>query len=498
LKRRGKTFGTFGAFGTFVALVASACLLLAACTDNASVQFPKLEDETPVITLPGGASATPTAAAVPLALSVCVPGTQESLEAVAALFAGFSSGTLAKDAMDPDTGTLGATISLDELTRFQSLLTLRIVETPAADTLERALLTLGAANALPDVYMTDALPALVHQGFTSPLDANEELEILIRQGRCLPTALEACILDGRLHAVPLSASSPILFYNTTLTAEAGIDPTLLAAGMQMKDFAALLPLLTDSTLKQVALFDAVPLMALLPATKKSRPGWATYSDGSFSFTSSAFTETVSSLRSIVKSQWTLNHLTAEQIVKNYGTTDPRLLGKVAFWIEDSSRIAFWNTQTDVQVGYAALPYLEVQTLPIHLHALCVAPTAEDPDLAARFAAFLAVDADSLRLQARLGFVPGMVPVVTEPTQWDECTQKSPASALLSSFLARLAGASFEARIGTKGWTDAIDASLGEHALRLLQGLDSVGAVASKMDDAAQAAIAAASPTSAAG
>jgi ABC-type glycerol-3-phosphate transport system substrate-binding protein len=431
-------------------------------------------------------------------LSLCTPGTLESLQAVASLYAGFSNGTLTQSAGGAVAGALGASISLEDLARFKELFTIRLIDPPAPDTLELSLLEMGATGTLPDVYMTAALPALVHAGYALPLDDNSALVDFIRGGNCLPTAMNACIIDGSLRAVPYMASSPVLFYNLALATQAGIDPVILAEGMTMKDFILLLPTLSNPTLKQYALFDATPLMSILPSTKRTRLGWATYTSGSFDFDSATFSETVSTLRSIVKNQWTLNHLTEEQIAKNYGTADPRLLGKVAFWVEDSSRIPYWATQSTVQVGFAPLPYLEVPALPLSVHGLCVSPKTADPDVAARFAAFLALDSDSLRLQARFGFAPGMIPMVTEPTLWAECTQKSPASDLLVSFRKRLPGAFIERRLDTNGWSAAIEASIDAYALRLLQGLDSIGAVAKDMNSAAQAAVTAASPTSAAG
>ncbi len=474
---------------------AAALLLaasLAACSAPSGDTYPKLEEPNPSITLPGGISATPTPAVAAVTLRILSHAPKASLDAVAELYAGMSSGTLAREA-GTDPGALGATIPLEELARFAGTVVVERVAPPATGDLETELLAMAASGILPDLFETEALPRLADAGALASLDDVPSVRAALQGGALLPAAVSACRIGDALLGLPRAATTTVLFYNADLLRAAGIEPAEVDAGLTVEAFAALLPRLTDPTRKQYALLSAAPLLPRLPATRDGTLGWGTYRDGRFRFASDAFSETAATLRSYVKSGWTTDALTADQRTKAFGNADPRAIGKVAFWIGDSTEAADWTAVAGIAAGVAPLPCLDRPAADLSVLALCVSATTRDLGSAVPFAAFLAADPDALRLQSRIGFEPGAVPLSTDPSVWaDAAVAAGPAVApLFASFRDRLADAFVSGRTGVPGWTQAVDASIGAYQNRLLSGALSAAAAAGPMGDAAAAALAAA-------
>jgi len=468
-------------------LASALLVLLSACAAPGATRFPSIVDENPQITLPGGASTTPTPQPGASSLRIGIPaGSPEMLSALAELYVGLRDGALV-EADEP--GSVGATISLEDLAKFEGRLSVSLVDLPTGDTLESTLLGMGASGTLPDVFLTGALPALARAGYTAPLDGWPSLESLLQDGKVLPNALQSCVVDGRIQGIPYSASTPVLFYNAALVAEAGIDTKMLEAGLPLKDLVALFPVLTKTTAHQYALYDAVRLLPLLPSTRDASLGWSGFSNGSFDFSSSAFADSVSSLRAVVKGQWTLNHLNKDQLAKYYATSDPRILGKVAFWVDDSSNLSYWTGLAGLTTGVAPLPYLDRRTLPLTVRCFAVNHDAQFLEESIRFAGFLATDADSLRLQSRFGSEPGRIPLQLDATVWADWVGDTASAGFFPKLRDLLSDAYVDGHLGVPGWSDAIAASLDVHALRLLQGLESIQAVSSDMDASSGEALA---------
>lgn len=475
--------GAAAALAALVALAAS----LAGCSPRDGIVFPRIEDGNPSITVPGGPTATPTPPLALVTLRVLFPATQEELSAVAGLFAGLASGALVKES-GAVPGTLGATVPIADLAAYRDRFAVAAVAVPAGAALAEDLLAQSAAGSLPDVFVTDALPALASSGAAARLDGREAVLAALRTGTLLPSAVEACTFGGSLYALPFVASTPVLFYNASLLAAAGVDAAAVSRGLSYADFAALLPRLTDTATHQFALYDAAPLLATLPSTRDGAAGWATYADGSFRFSSSAFAEAVAVLRASVKAAVTLDHLTADQKSRFYGTSDPRATGKVAFWIDDSTRIPYWSGIDGLSTGIAPLPYLVGPTLPLSVRAIGVSSRSDALDAAVAFAAFLASDADSLRLQARFGFDAGCVPLSLDPTVWTDCTRQVDAAGFLASLRDLMPRSVLEGRLAVAGWKEAVAASLGAHSVRLLQGVEALSSVSASMNAEAQKAL----------
>jgi ABC-type glycerol-3-phosphate transport system substrate-binding protein len=471
------------------AVVLTAALLLGACSSDQSRLFPRLVFEAPVITLPGQATPSPTPSTPQVRLRIALDASQEAIDAVAALHVGMETGALSADSENRDAaGRLGAEVDLADLLRFAEGYAVEVVAPPPQDGGTYAYLMQAAAGTLPDLYVADALPLLVRGGITTPLDGLPVVEEALRQGRVVPTALAACRYDGHLQAIPYYASTQLLHYNLQPLQDAGLDVGRLEAGIPFPDFAEYLTALSKPADKAFALLDAIPLLSLLPASLDPALGWATHSPSGFGFRKKAFSTTVSTLRGVVKSQTTLNHLTTEQRTKLYGVVDPRTIGKVAFWIDDSTTTSDWRLGAVLPIGVAPIPFLDSPVLPIRIRTIVVNPDGGSLEAALRFACFLATDPDSLRMQARFGFPAGMLPMVDDPDVWKDCIGDGPDAQVLSSLRSLLPYAVVDAAISVDEWMAALDASIGTHGPKLLQGQETVAAVAGEMDDAADRAV----------
>ncbi len=100
-----------------------------------------------------------------------------------------------------------------------------------AETYDEALVSVirqSLAGEMPDIYLVGAhlLPALVARGLVQPIDdllagvdpATESYA---------PETLAMARVDGTLYGLPWTSSTPVMFYNTDLVAQAGGDPANL-------------------------------------------------------------------------------------------------------------------------------------------------------------------------------------------------------------------------------------------------------------------------------
>lgn len=101
-------------------------------------------------------------------------------------------------------------------------ITIEYVSVPFGNMKQQAFIY-AAADDLPDIVESHSswVPSFVSSDIMMPLDGLFSEEFL---ADFLPGAMQECRYDGQLKAIPKSVTPVVLFYNTTLFEQAGLDP----------------------------------------------------------------------------------------------------------------------------------------------------------------------------------------------------------------------------------------------------------------------------------
>jgi len=133
----------------------------------------------------------------------------------------------------------------------QSSIKLAVERLPISELFRTLEIRLQARNALPDVYLVDGPLTASYAARGHLLDLGEMLGGELE--RFLPTALAQGTYDGKLYAMPIATSSPVLYYNKKLFAEAGI-PLLSMEPEERISWEELLPIAQELTKPEIAQF----------------------------------------------------------------------------------------------------------------------------------------------------------------------------------------------------------------------------------------------------
>jgi len=136
----------------------------------------------------------------------------------------------------------------------QSDISLAIERLPITELFRTLEIRLQARNALPDVYLVDGPLTASYAARGHLFDLGELLADDLE--RFIPTALTQGTYRDTLYAMPIATSSPVLFYNKKLFAEAG------------------LPLLSDKPEERISWEDMLPMAQALTKPEIAQFGFA--------------------------------------------------------------------------------------------------------------------------------------------------------------------------------------------------------------------------------
>lgn len=439
-----------------------AVCLLPACGISQETGFPDLEISQTGGTEPTQSSVTePTGPSTSRSLTVALPLGSDSLDSVRLLFLAKESGLIIQEPGQ----YIGQQIALEDLQQFDSDLTINLVAvTPSTGATPEQIRLWQSSGSMPDiVYCESAADA----GLSNILNLNDllyENQLLTAKNVFVPV-LENCREGQVLYGIPYYASLPVIYFNSSLMGQLQLQQP--ANEWTWQDF------LSFSDLAKQAMNVAEPatsfvtddpsaLLKWLPASFDADAGYAMWDGQAFRFDQPAFSSAAAWLQDYADAGYTMLNLTAEERLAVLGTLDPILGSKVLIWPGESSDLD--NLQKDgLQVGSNLMP----AGLTLSVKPLVISKNCTQPQLAADFAAFVALDADSLLLQSRYQVFNGLVPLVKDTTVWQTVVGGQNKATMLLPLFDQMSSIDCSAQQLTAGWREAIQDSIGAFGSQLI-------------------------------
>jgi len=475
------------------------------CVFETKTGFPPLTTTAPNGTGPGETTAGTSQTSEPVEqLTLAMPLDNEGLEALRLLFLANKSGLIRQEPGQ----YIGLQILPDDLRQFDNGMILNLVPVPAATgaTAEQIDLWQNSGN-LPDIIYSRSAAETV--GLAGCLDLSSYLysNKLLTADRISIPALENCRDGARLYSIPYLASFPVLYINNILLMQLGLDmpardwtwtdwqtfATEAQLAITQAGLGATPELISELSEDEAALNlqltqalfvtdDLSSLLEWLPAAFDPTIGWATWDGKRFDFGNQILDDAAQWLASDYQAGHSTLHLSEEQRLLAFGSSDAIRSGRILMWAGDSADLDTWR-QAGLQVRACMMPlgFAEsrdsqsaVQSpdrIPISVRSLIVSSNSRLPGLAADLAAFIALDADALLMQSRYKLFSGLTPLINDNTVQQTLLAGQADWSWLLQFSDRLTTASCSAQQVNRGWNRAIAASLGISGPDLLRAAD---------------------------
>ena len=404
--------------------------LLTGCSSSGSNPFPKVtqpsETAAPTVSSSGtaasGSSSETSSQEMPV-LRVAAPITNGTAQYLLKLYTAKQNGILGE-------GVDGSNVSLQVLDSVKPAFSVEILQTPSSGVMDDTLKRWQENGISPDIVLTGSLSSLYASGTVIPLTDYLASNPLLVPTEIYRPMLDALSIGGELCGIPYSASARILFSNRDVFAKAGINTvpfemdlnTLLSLSESVSNLNSDTTLLPE---RLFAFYEPSELLPFLPSSYSENAEWFMFNGSAFEFNAGSFRKAVQFLRTYVTAGYSVESLTPEQRAEAFQTLDPRLSGNVAMWAGSTEDISLW-TNTAFSVSISQLPAENKDkgaALPLTVYPLAITASCTNPQLAADFASFIALDTDAILLTVRLEGADGMLPVVTNDAVWVAMVEK---------------------------------------------------------------------------
>lgn len=347
-------------------------------------------------------------------------------------------------------GVDGSNVSLQVLDSVKPSFAVEILQTPSSGVMDDTLKRWQDNGIYPDIVLSGSLSSFYSSGTVIPLTDYLASNPLLAPSDIYRPMLDALHIDGELCGIPYSASAKILFANRDVLAKAGINTvpfemdlnSLLTISESVSKLNSVTALLPD---RLFAFYEPSELLPFLPSSYSGSADWFMFNGSAFEFNASSFRKAVTFLRDYVSAGYSVESLTPEQRAEAFATLDPRLSGNVAMWVGSTEDISLW-TNTAFSVSISQLPSEnkdKAAPLPLTVYPLSITSSCKNPQLAADFAAFIALDTDAILLTVRLEGTDGMLPVVTSDAVWETMVEKQPFGGNLMLLKSKMNDAYFD-------------------------------------------------------
>lgn len=390
----------------------------------------------------------------PVRLSLAVPFDDTTAEALRLLFLARESGLMA---VDRDR-YIGHQVSLDDLRQFDAPLTFEVIQVSAAGGITGdQMRTWLAAASLPDLLYCRAAAETPGLDRLLTLDSLLYDHDLLSPASVYTMAVDVLRRGQALYGVPYLASVPVIYHDRSLleqlqlsvpplywtwaewsrwmaetqqkltTTGLGATPEILTE--LAEDPEAVQGVLDRAVFIYRDLTDFIPFVA---PSLSATAGWGMWNGYAFDLDTPVFRTAAAWLRQQAQSGYALNHLTESQLETVLSGNDNAFNGRVICRVVDSSELPATSQAGEAPVllsfmpagslsvpdsrGSAAVETLPVR-LPVQIRSLVVNRETEQPELAARLAAFIALDPDALLLQNRFVRYDGLFPLVRDAFVW---------------------------------------------------------------------------------
>jgi ABC-type glycerol-3-phosphate transport system substrate-binding protein len=492
--------------------------ILAACQIHSTDKFPTLGTTTSSDSQASQTSGSqPTESGGQKKLTVALPLSNDAFEAVRLLYLAKKSNLLNQEPGQ----YIGQQIDPEDLKQFDTGLDITLYSVPlstGATMLQVS--TWQAAAMLPDIIYCQDVAASVGLDQILPLDELLYENRLLSATHIYASLLDSVRVDQKLIGIPFLVSTALIYQNINLIrqlqlefpepdwtwgdwrqfselAQAAIGQAGLAA---TPDSLAALAETPENIPAQLgrALFvtdNPAAMLAYLPASYAENPAYAMWNGQAFQLNSPIFKASASWLRQYVVAGYSLLHLDSAQTGMAFGLpasasyTSARTSGRIIMWTGDSTELREWRQQSKFQVAASFMPAgiisetadkailpaitggLPNRRFPVTVRALFLSKKCQDPQLAADFTAFLALDADSLLMQSRYQLYEGMFPVIQDQVVWQALVARQQYGSFLINLRQRIPDAYCSGQQQIPVWQNVLQIIQQERGVQMLKAAD---------------------------
>lgn len=481
---------------------------LSSCKFNQEEKFPTINTTLPIETSGNQGSTETTGETMQKTLTVALPIGDDALKALRLLFLARQSGLLNQEPGQ----YIGQSIQLSDLQQFEGPLAINLINlSPDTGATKEQIKNWQAAGTMPDIIY--CLNAAASPDLNQVLDLNDYLfdSPLLTAEHIYPSALKSIYEGKSLYGIPYLASVPLIYLNQTLLGQFQMlapsinwtwlgwleYSTLLQNRISEAGFSAAPEILAGLAEDPVALNDQLQksiyvinnpagLLQYLPASLNASLGWATWNNQQFAFEDDSFLQAAKWLNQYTLAGMTPLHLDNAQQLAAFGGTDPIQGSRISMWLGNSSELAAWHQQTKIKVTESLVPCYPIEStegepsdqekqlglrIPLQVRSLIVSKETDEPELAAEFAAFLALDADSLLIQSRYQLYEGFVPVVKDDVIWEAMVDRQLYGRLLQDLQVKMPYAYCSNQQLSGTWNRVLNSVIGFYGKELMTAAD---------------------------
>jgi ABC-type glycerol-3-phosphate transport system substrate-binding protein len=476
--------------------ILSAAGIMAACEIHTTDSFPTLGTTTSSNSAASQTSSLPSESNGKQHLTVALPLSQDAFDTVRLLFLAKKSGLL-----NQETGQyIGLQIDPEDLKQFDTDLDIRLYTVPlATGATMLQVSTWQAAAMLPDVIYCQDAAASIGLGQILPLDDLLYQNQLLAATHLFAPLLESVRVQQKLLGIPYLASTTLVYQNVNLIrqlqlefpklewtwdqwlafsqlAQAAIDQAGLSATPVSLSSLSGDPEGLSNRLAQALFVHDNPavFLAFLAESFNGQTGYAMWSGQTFQLNNPIFKTSARWLRDYALSGYSTLHLDASQLevafgVQTAGSAAIRNSGRILMWAGDSVELREWHQQSKFTVAESfvptgtsssqtALPDSSMldggqpnQRFPVIVRSLFLSKKTQNPELAADFASFVALDADSLLMQSRYQLYEGLFPVIEDQAVWEALVGRQKYGSFLLGLRARMPESYYGGQQQTPNW-----------------------------------------------
>lgn len=354
---------------------------------------------------------------IPDVIRVAAPFSEETSIYLAKLYAAKKMGLIGS-------GITGQTVSLEYLQTIDPLFFVEHYTTSATGASFSSYKTWEEDGTIPDIIFTDSMSRMAELGLLLPLNDFLSGNPYIAPSNAYPYMTEQCTYLGKLLGIPYAASITVLFANTEILTAAGVELPYEVSFQDIVDAASAVNALNTPEILMdrhvVPIYSGSDMLPFLPASFDSTLGYMARKDDEIDTHSAGFADAMKFLRNIDPSYF-VEEMSEEKINEVFGTMNPILAKRVAFWVGGSDEISRWANYMPYTLAITQIPSVNEGTYSppaLTVFPLCVSAFTEHPHEASDYAAFIALDPDAIMLRIRLNDYEGFLPVVKSPDVWD--------------------------------------------------------------------------------
>lgn len=401
---------------SFISIITiSSILYLTSCSFENTVDFPKLSTQNSYVTSQTSISKTSETTVASGVISICAPLSNECLQYLTLLYVGDTAG-LFKDTEKNSQN--GLNIPLNQIETYNVGLTANIVNASPNGISNEELLTLTAANSLPDIMLLNDLEQLKTSNLVPVEFNNDYLEKYLGPDYVYSTMFNNSINEQGIKALPYQSNVKMIYANTTLMND-DLGKSLLPNDYNLP-YSSILSISKRITLAKSGIYGYMglnDLLTFLPMTIDFSSKMYMWDGYSFDFKNKALETGVSEIKKLVSQGSVVDGIPANQYKTNYGSLDPKTLGKIGFWVDDSNNLEKYNLSNNKTIKRYIIQNNEKYIIPIKTNYIVVNKNSKLLNDSMRFAIFMSLDKNALLFRSRYPLNNGYIPPVSDIDVW---------------------------------------------------------------------------------